>query len=41
MFTHNLRTVVVDPKGRVFRVYPGNDWKPEDLVTDLRTAAGA
>ena len=40
-FTHNLRTVVIDAKGRLFRLYRGNDWKPAELVADLKIAAGA
>jgi protein SCO1/2 len=38
-FTHNLRTAVIDPEGRLFRLYTGNDWKPEQLVADLEAAA--
>ncbi len=40
-FTHNLRTAVLDPQGRLRRLFPGNDWKPEDLVAELKAAAGA
>jgi len=39
-FTHNLRTAIVTPEGKVFRVYRGNDWKPEEVVADLRAALG-
>jgi len=39
-FTHNLRTAVVDPEGRLFRFYRGNDWTAVELVADLRRAAG-
>ncbi len=39
-FTHNLRTAVIDPQGKLFRLYRGNDWKPAELVADLRSAAG-
>jgi protein SCO1/2 len=38
-FAHNLRTGVVDPQGRLVRVLRGNDWKPEELVAELRKAA--
>ncbi len=34
-FTHNLRTAVLDPQGKLRRLFPGNDWKPEDLVAEL------
>lgn len=37
-FTHNLRTAVIAPDGTVVRVYRGNDWKPEELVADLKEA---
>ena len=35
---HNLRTVVVDPSGRVQRVFNGNEWKPAELAAELRRA---
>lgn len=38
-FTHNLRTAVVDPRGRLVRLLRGNEWKPEELVAALREAA--
>jgi protein SCO1 len=40
-FTHNLRTAVLDRQGRLRRLFHGNDWKPEDLVAELKAAAGA
>ena len=39
-FTHNLRTAVLDREGRLRRLFRGNDWKPEELVAELRAAAG-
>jgi protein SCO1/2 len=39
-FTHNLRTAVVDPRGRLSRLFRGNDWQPAELVSALREAAG-
>ncbi len=39
LFTHNLRTVVIDPNGRVRKIFPGNDWTPEDLVREIAAAA--
>jgi protein SCO1/2 len=39
-FTHNLRTAVVDPQGRLSRLFRGNDWQPAELVSALREAAG-
>ena len=40
-FTHNLRTAVLDPEGRLRRLFRGNDWTPEDLVAELAAAAAA
>jgi len=39
--THNLRTAVVGPDGRVAAVYSGNDWTSAELVADLRRALTA
>ena len=39
--THNLRTAVVGPDGRVAAVYSGNDWTSAQLVADLRRALTA
>jgi protein SCO1 len=41
MWVHNLRTAVVGPDGTLVRSFRGSDWKPEDLVADLRAAAAA
>ncbi|PYR91814.1 MAG: hypothetical protein DMF84_15840 [Acidobacteria bacterium] len=38
--THNLRTAVIDPRGRLVKVYSGSDWTPAMLVEDLREARG-
>jgi protein SCO1/2 len=32
---HGLRTVIIAPDGKVAKVYRGNDWKPEYVLTDL------
>ena len=34
--THNLRTVLLDPDGKLARTYNGKDWSPEDVVRDLQ-----
>jgi len=39
-FTHNLRTAVVDPAGKLRVLLRGNEWKPEELVAALSQAAG-
>jgi protein SCO1 len=33
---HSLVTALVGPDGRVIRLYPYNDWKPADVMQDLR-----
>jgi protein SCO1/2 len=40
-FTHNLRTVVLDKDGKLFRLYRGNDWASGALLADLQAAASA
>jgi protein SCO1 len=37
---HNLRTAVIDRHGKIASILSGNDWTPETLVTNLRTADG-
>lgn len=37
--THNLRTAVVDGRGRLVKFYTGNEWTVEQLLADLREAA--
>jgi protein SCO1/2 len=32
---HNLRTVVVDPTGRIRNIIPGSKWIVEDFVNDI------
>lgn len=36
--THNLRTAVVDPSGRLVRIWRGSDWAPEEVAAELRKA---
>ena len=36
--THNLRTAVIDPEGRLVSVHSGNSWTPAELVADLTAA---
>jgi protein SCO1/2 len=40
-FTHNLRTAVLGPDGKLRRLFGGNEWTPEELVAELKAAAGA
>lgn len=36
--THNLRTAVIDPGGRVVAIYDGTGWTPDQIVSDFRRA---
>ena len=36
--THNLRTAIIDADGKLVKVYTGNDWSPEQVLADLKTA---
>ena len=33
---HGLRTVIVSPEGKVAKIYTGNDWKPEEVVEEIK-----
>ncbi|HEV2319014.1 MAG TPA: SCO family protein [Verrucomicrobiae bacterium] len=37
--SHNLRTVVLDPEGRIYREFDGNEWTPGDLANAVMQAA--
>jgi len=32
---HSLRTAIIGPDGKVFTVYSGNEWKPQEVLSDL------
>ncbi len=34
---HSLRTAVISPEGKVTKIFPGNDWTPNDLLRELNT----
>ena len=36
---HSLRTAVVTPEGRLFKLYRGNEWKPAEVLNDLKAAS--
>lgn len=36
--THNLRTAVIDPEGRVFAIHDDTTWTPVQLVDELKRA---
>lgn len=35
---HGLRTVIVNRDGKVAKIYTGNDWKPEEVVEEMKKA---
>ena len=37
--SHNLRTVVLDPRGRIYRQFDGNQWTPKQLASAMMEAA--
>jgi protein SCO1/2 len=37
--SHNLRTVVLDPQGRITRQFDGNQWTPQELADAMLAAA--
>jgi protein SCO1/2 len=36
--THNLRTVIIGPDGKLKKTYTGNEWTPDQILADLRRA---
>ena len=36
--SHNLRTVVLDGGGKIFKQFDGNDWTPQELADAIRAA---
>ncbi|HKQ39229.1 MAG TPA: SCO family protein [Verrucomicrobiae bacterium] len=36
---HNLMTAVIDTQGRLQRLFPGNKWRPDDVIDELASAA--
>jgi protein SCO1/2 len=37
---HSLRTAVIAPDGKIVKVYRGNEWKPEEILKDIKAAVG-
>jgi protein SCO1/2 len=35
---HSLRTALIDPDGKVVKVYRGNEWKPDELLKEIEVA---
>jgi protein SCO1/2 len=36
---HSLRTAIIGPDGKLLKLYRGNEWKPETIVSDLVKAS--
>ncbi|MGH9905012.1 MAG: SCO family protein, partial [Pyrinomonadaceae bacterium] len=36
---HGLRTAIIAPDGKVAKVYRGNEWKPEEVLADLKATS--
>jgi protein SCO1 len=34
---HSLRTAVIAPDGKLLKMYRGNEWKPAEILSDLRS----
>ena len=35
--SHSTCTAIIAPDGTLYRIYSGNDWKPDSLLSDLRS----
>ena len=33
---HGLRTVIVGPDGKIGKIFSGNEWKPADVVEEMK-----
>lgn len=38
---HNVRTVVVNPAGRIQKIFAGNEWQPQELAAEMKSAMNA
>lgn len=38
---HSMRTAIIGPDGKVFKLYRGNEWKPEEILGEVRGPTGA
>jgi cytochrome oxidase Cu insertion factor (SCO1/SenC/PrrC family) len=36
-----LRTAVISPEGKLVKLYRGNEWKPEEVIADLKSLSTA
>ncbi len=38
---HSMRTAIIGPDGKVYKLYRGNEWKPEEILGEVRALTGA
>ncbi|HYP00966.1 MAG TPA: SCO family protein, partial [Pyrinomonadaceae bacterium] len=38
--THSLRTAVISPDGKLYKMFRGNEWKPAEVVSALKEIQG-
>ena len=38
--THSMSTAIISPDGHIYKSYNGNDWKPANVLLDLKSCAG-
>jgi len=36
---HSLRTAIIDPEGKLVKLYRGNEWRPDEIAAELRYLA--
>jgi protein SCO1/2 len=34
---HSLRTAIIAPDGRIWKIYNGNEWRPDEVMSDLQS----
>jgi protein SCO1/2 len=37
---HSLRTALIGPDSKIVKIYRGNEWKPDEALSDLKDAVG-
>ena len=37
---HSLRTALIGPDGKLVKLYPGNEWKPQDILGEVHSLGG-
>jgi cytochrome oxidase Cu insertion factor (SCO1/SenC/PrrC family) len=36
-----MRTAIVGPDGKVIKLYRGNEWKPDEVLSELKILVGS